>query len=245
MKGHLIFTVPTLSAAILNRIKKFGVRVVGDVHGDSNAFKHALATERYIIQLGDLTDYGPDNVGVLKQILQLLKTERGMFVLGNHDRKLARSLAGRQVRPDKALEKTLEEIFALGSQEFPYQIHNAIEQAPAWQRINQTFFIHGGFHSFMLTNPPPKTGINKISAALARALFGEVTNKIQPDGYPERLLNWVDRIPEDITVYVGHDRRSTDGRPWVKEGRLGGKAIFMDLGAGKDGHLAWVDLDEL
>ena len=36
-----------------------GVRVVGDVHGDAAAFAYASATDRFVLQLGDLTDHGP------------------------------------------------------------------------------------------------------------------------------------------------------------------------------------------
>ena len=66
---------------------------------------------------------------------------------------------------------------------------------------------------------------------------------MQPDGYPERSLNWVDRIPAGTTVYCGHDRRSTDGRPYRRTGQAGGTAIFLDTGAGKGGHLSWIDID--
>jgi hypothetical protein len=33
-----------------------------------------------------------------------------------------------------------------------------------------------------------------------------------------------------------------DGRPFVQRGALGGRAVFLDTGAGKGGHLAWIDL---
>ena len=42
------------------------IRVVGDVHGDATAFRYAAATDRFVVQLGDLTDYGPDNAGALR-----------------------------------------------------------------------------------------------------------------------------------------------------------------------------------
>ncbi len=64
-------------------------------------------------------------------------------------------------------------------------------------------------------------------------------------GKPERVLRWVDEIPPGMIVYVGHDQRSTDGRPYIRTGRKGGKAVFMDTGAGKGGHLSWVDIDPL
>ena len=77
---------------------------------------------------------------------------------------------------------------------------------------------------------------------MSRALFGETTGRMQADGYPERVLRWVDRIPAGLTVYCGHDQRSTDGRPYVRHGAGGGTAIFLDTGAGKGGHLSWIDL---
>ncbi len=32
------------------------------------------------------------------------------------------------------------------------------------------------------------------------------------------------------------------GRPYVQEGAEGGRAVFLDTGAGKGGHLSWIDL---
>jgi protein phosphatase len=90
-----------------------------------------------------------------------------------------------------------------------------------------------------LPNPVARGRVNKI---LGRALYAEPTGNIQPDGFPERSLRWVDRIPAGITVYCGHDRLSRNGRPLIKQGLAGGTAVFLDTGAGKGGHLAWIDL---
>lgn len=245
VKDQSIFAEPTFCESALKRIHQYGLRIVGDVHGDLNAFRHAIATKRYILQLGDLVDHGPDSAGVLELILDLLDTKRGMFVLGNHDRKLGRALEGKRIRRDPPLEETLHQISLSTREHIARDVHHAIRRAPAWQRINNKIFVHGGFHTTMLSAPPPATGIDDMSAPLSRALFGETTGRLQPDGYPERRLNWINRIPFGTTVYVGHDRRSYDGRPWHRTGRLGGKAIFMDLGAGKGGHLAWIDLNDL
>ena len=69
------------------------IRVVGDVHGDATAFSYAAATDRFVVQLGDLTDYGPDNAGALRIMFRMIDEGRGLFLLGNHDLKLARFLA--------------------------------------------------------------------------------------------------------------------------------------------------------
>ena len=90
--------------------------------------------------------------------------------------------------------------------------------------------------------PPPDAGERKAQGLMTRALYGQVTGRIRSDGYPDRVHDWVDRIPADMMVVCGHDRRSKDGRPYVAQGAQGGRAVFTDCGAGKGGHLAWIDL---
>lgn len=213
------------------------LRVVGDVHGDLRAFRSAVATDRFVVQLGDLSDHGPDSAGVLRLMFELLDAGRGVFVLGNHDRKLGRALAGQAVRMDAALQSTLAQLDD-GLRE---RALHEVSRAPAWITAGPVAFVHGGFHPAMLTEPPPPP-LGRVDPLLSRALFGETTGRMQPDGYPERVLRWVDRIPAGMTVYCGHDQRSTDGRPYRRSGLSGGQAVFLDTGAGKGGHLSWIDL---
>ncbi len=224
-------TSPTIPPGVL-------LRVVGDVHGDAAAFGYAAATDRFLVQLGDLTDYGPRSAEVLATMFDLIDQGRGLFLLGNHDHKLARALAGQPVRPEPNLQQTLEQL----DEAMRARALTEIARAPAWLHWNECLFVHGGFHTDMLVGPAPEVGVGRAQGAVARALFGEPTGRMQPDGYPERSLRWVDRIPRGLTVYCGHDRRSTNGRPYVRQGALGGLAVFLDTGAGKGGHLSWIDL---
>jgi protein phosphatase len=214
------------------------IRVVGDVHGDSVGFRYAAATDRFVIQLGDLTDHGPDSAGALRIMFQLIDEGRGLFLLGNHELKLARSLAGEPVRSEAVLEATLAQLDA----ELRERVVTEVIAAPIWLRRDGALFVHGGFHTLMVESEPPEHGLDRPRGASARALYGEPTGRIQSDGYPERSLRWVDRIPAGLTVYCGHDRRSTDGRPYRRRGAAGGTAVFLDTGAGKGGHLSWIDL---
>jgi protein phosphatase len=214
------------------------IRVVGDVHGDAVGFAYATATDRFIVQLGDLSDHGPDSAATLRMMFDLVEDGRGLFVLGNHDLKLGRALAGGNVRVEPVVQATIDQLDEATRQ----RAQRLIAQAPAWVRHGQTLFVHGGFHTAMLESPPPPLGLERPRGPLARALYGEPTGRVQPDGYPERSLRWVDRIPAGMTVYCGHDRRSSNGRPYVRHGALGGVAVFLDTGAGKGGHLSWIDL---
>jgi protein phosphatase len=214
------------------------LRVVGDVHGDLRAFAFAADTDRFVIQLGDLIDSGPDSAGALRLMFRLIDEGRGLFLLGNHDRKLGRALRGERVKIGPELESTLASL----DDTLRTRVLDETSRAPAWIAMGRRFFVHAAFHSQMLQNPPPP-GLGPVNPLLSRALFGETTGRTQPDGFPERLLRWVNHIPASVTVYCGHDQRSRDGRPWVAHGDGGGSAVFMDTGAGKGGHLSWVDLD--
>jgi protein phosphatase len=219
------------------------LRVVGDVHGDTRAFAMAVETDRFVIQLGDIVDYGPDSAGAMRLALRMVEEGRGIFLLGNHDHKLRRALAGRDVRVGPELAATLRQL----DPELKRRAAAAIDRAPVWLRQRSTdgaarLFVHGGFHTDMLGHDPPPIPGARVQGVLARALYGQTTGRLQADGYPERVLHWVDHIPAGMTVYVGHDRRSSDGRPYVRAGRGGGTAIFLDTGAGKGGHLSWIDL---
>ena len=214
------------------------LRIIGDVHGDAGAFRYALATDRFVIQLGDLVDHGPDSAAVLSLMLDRQDAGRGLFLLGNHDHRLARALAGTLPRVEGELARTLAQLTpALAA-----RVAAALAAAPLWLRRGDALFVHAGFHTAMLDGPSEPLPPGRAGGVAARALYGEPTGHTQPDGFPERSLRWIDRIPRGLTVYCGHDQRSTDGRPWRKRGAAGGEAVLLDTGAGKGGHLSWIDL---
>lgn len=215
-----------------------GLRVVGDVHGDAASFAYATATDRFVVQLGDLVDHGPRSDLVLERMFEMIGAGRGLFLLGNHDHRLARALAGQLPHIEGEIARTLGQLDpALAA-----RARQELERAPLWLRQGGRIFVHAGFHTAMAEAAPEALGARRPSGMAARALFGEPTGRTQPDGYPERSLRWIDRIPPELTVYCGHDQRSTDGRPWRKRGTAGGEAVLLDTGAGKGGHLSWIDL---
>lgn len=214
------------------------LRVVGDVHGDAKAFAIASETDRFVIQLGDLVDDGPDTPGALEIMFRLIDEGRGLFLLGNHDFKLGRALRGDHVGGE-AVKETL---LAL-DETMRARTSAAINAAPFWLDTGSYFFVHGGFYPAMRGHPSPSFPPGRPDPLMARALYGQTTGRVNAAGRPERLIQWVDDIPAKVTLYCGHDRRSQDGRPYIKRNESGGIAVFMDTGAGKGGHLSWVDID--
>ncbi len=229
-----------------------GLRVVGDVHGDAAAFAHAVAGAEpaglFVLQLGDLTDYGPDSPQALRLMFGLLDAGRGRFLLGNHDHKLRRVLVDQKVRVTEGLGRTLAQLReAPDGEALARRAAAEIAEAPAWLVLGlagrRWGFVHAGWHPAMEQVPSPsEAGTLRPDPLLSRALYGQVTRRMRADGYPERLHGWVERIPAGLVVHCGHDRRATDGRPLVQQATAGGRAVFLDTGAGKGGHLSWIDL---
>src|ERR1700749_845173 len=122
------------------------VRVVGDVHGDATGFAYAIATDRIIVQLGDLADHGPDSAATLRMMFDLVERGRGLFLLGNHDLKLARALAGDHVRIEPGGQATIDQMDAA----LKARTIRHVAEAPAWVRHGSAVFVHGGFHTEML-----------------------------------------------------------------------------------------------
>src|ERR1700728_2121352 len=106
------------------------LRVVGDVHGDAKGFAYATATDRFIVQLGDLIDGGPDSASVLRTMFALIDAGRGLFLVGNHEFKLARVLAGHATRSDAAVAATLAQLDQVLRDRVPVEV----ARAPAWLR---------------------------------------------------------------------------------------------------------------
>ena len=127
------------------------IRVVGDVHGDATAFAYAAATDRFVVQLGDLTDYGPNSAATLRIMFDLIDRGRGLFILGNHDLKLARVLAG-LARGDAVVRATIDQL----DSGLRARIMEEAARAPGWLLRGSEFLVHGGFHPGMLMEPAPE-----------------------------------------------------------------------------------------
>jgi len=228
-----------------------GITVIGDVHGMTDDFqKHILNTKQknnLIVQLGDVVDYGPDAVGCIDLMYRLVVDGEAIFIIGNHERKLEKYL--QQVKEGKVriqvkggIEKTVEQLNRLGDTKremFELKFKALMNYARHHVRISNNIFVHAS-----VTRKMWDTVTNRlVGFDENRAVFGEVDQNSprNEDGFPNRLYNWVDEILADHTAYVGHAYLDLNN-PVTKNGKLGGKAVFVDTGSGKEGTLSSIDL---
>lgn len=221
------------------------VEIIGDVHGMTNEFeqvtKNAIDHNRMIVQLGDIVDYGPDSIGCIELMYKLVMYGQAIFIIGNHERKFEKYITQKRdgeikVQIKGGIVPTIEQFNKLGPNRRE-MIENKFLSLMNYGRHHvildgHVMFVHAGTTPRMWNNFQ-----NRLSGLEEnRAVFGEVDG-FREDGYPNRIYNWVDQIPQDKTVYVGHDIRDTN-KPFVHQGKLGGKAVFVDTGSGKDGKLS-------
>jgi hypothetical protein len=222
------------------------VRVVADVHGMAGWLQTAIAgADRPLVLLGDLVDRGPDSPGALRAAVAAIEAGTARLVRSNHDDKLFRVLTGGKPRIGGDLAATLAALdSAPDAADLKAGFVRAYAAAPLWINRNDYTFVHGAFHPDMIDHDDPGAIVPRAGREKLRylALFGQ--GRIAPgETLPSRTYGWTRTIPAARTVVVGHDVRSMDA-PLVVANTSGGRAIFLDTGAGKGGRLSWIDLPE-
>jgi protein phosphatase len=134
---HVLRRPEEVAAATVTRTKLFNdlrhetgpFDVIGDVHGCRTELEQLLTAlgyelerdgagrttgarhqDRRAIFVGDLVDRGPDTPGVLRLVMGMVKAGAALCVAGNHEAKLAKALAGRNVRLNHGLPETMEQL---------------------------------------------------------------------------------------------------------------------------------------
>jgi protein phosphatase len=230
-----------------------GVTVIGDVHGTLESMKTAVnwarARRHFIVLLGDVLDYGPKPLECVDIAYDVIMRGEGTLILGNHERKIERYLYQKaqgqvRVRISDGNKVTIDAL-KNASKEYREQWIKRFRALCAQGRnhwVGGTFlFTHGAASPEMFQIRGRRLPYRSDFEMLA--YFGEIDGEDpkRTDGYPNRVYNWVDRIPEGHTVIVGHDIRDTY-QPLTVKGELGGTAIFLDTGSGKGGTLSTADL---
>jgi protein phosphatase len=185
--------------------------IIGDVHGclaeltdllirlgyESNkdsGFHHPQG--RRVVFVGDLTDRGPDSVGVLRLVMMMVSSGNAFTVLGNHDDKLMRYLQGRAVKLAHGLAGTVQQLDNTNAA-FRQQVSQFLEHTHHHLQFDggQLLVAHAGlkaeFHG------------RHSGAVLSFALYGDTTGKKDADGLPVRR-DWAAHYDGQALVVYGH-----------------------------------------
>lgn len=216
------------------------IAAIGDVHGMTALLESELekidAAGAFPVLLGDLTDKGPDSLGVLRLVLPRLRDGTLALVRGNHDDKLLRWLQrpDRDGTPPRAVLDLKE---APDRDELSILYCDQVSAAPLWIALPSYHLVHGAFDAGMRTHTGEQGGDKRLRA---KALFAETDGHRTPDGLPVRTYRWVETVPAGLTVVVGHDVRQTH-EPLVIDNAEGGRVVFLDTGAHRSGRLSsWI-----
>lgn len=189
--------------------------IVGDVHGCAEelrellaALGHAVEGEgealrvaphpegRKLVFVGDLVDRGPATPEVLRIAMAAVEGAGAYAVQGNHDRKLARWMAGRQVKADHGLQDSIDQL-AAEPPEFLAAARAFLDglRSHYWLDGGRLAVAHAGLKEEMIGRGSP--------AVRDFALFGETSGETDEFGLPVRL-DWAAAYRGKAAVVYGH-----------------------------------------
>lgn len=250
--------MPQLFSTTLINSEYDNYLVLGDIHGNLNGFTKAVQKAKennaFIISLGDIVDYGSYSAECFQIFKELYNDKHMTMILGNHDIKNLKYFTQERnndirVNVKRALKVSIDSFDkydpALRSEYI--NVTSQITNGASLKMNNRNYvFIHGavypGYWDWISGNKilNSNTHEKKFHANLIKyATFGEVNkeNRFREDGYPNRVYDWINDIPDNTTVMFGHDILNKE-HPTIM-----GNAISMDCGSSKGGTLfgAWIN----
>lgn len=218
--------------------------IIGDVHGCADELK-ALLTElgyglslegertvltppgdRKLVFVGDLVDRGPQTPDVLRIVMDAVDAGQALCVQGNHDQKLDRWMAGRNVKIAHGLQESIDQLEA-ETPEFRERVKRFLGDLRShyWLDGGRLVVVHAGLKEEMIGRGSP--------AVRDFALYGETTGEIDAFGLPVRG-DWAAAYRGKTAVVHGHT--PTPEAEWINN------TICIDTGCvfgGKLTALRW------
>ncbi|MCY3892851.1 MAG: polynucleotide kinase-phosphatase [Acidimicrobiaceae bacterium] len=209
--------------------------IIGDVHGchtellellgelgyDTSAEPIAHPEGRKAVFLGDLVDRGPAVTEVLDVAMSMVAAGTALCILGNHENKLRRALAGRNVQVSHGLAESLEQLEARGP-EFSEQVAGFIDS------LVSHYVLDGGRLVVAHAGLPERYHGRSSSRVRALALYGDTDGETDEFGLPVRY-EWASDYRGEAAVVYGHT--PVPAADWVNN------TICVDTGAVFGGEL--------
>jgi protein phosphatase len=186
--------------------------IIGDIHGchrELVALLSALgwtvaldgtdATHtdgRMAVFLGDLVDRGPATPAVLRLVMNLVAAGRALCIPGNHESKLQRALAGRNVTVSHGLAESLEQL-AAEPPEFRAEVERWIDGLVSHAVLDGGALVvaHAGL---------PESMHGRASGAVRSfSFYGDTTGETDDYGLPVRYP-WANDYRGRAAVVYGH-----------------------------------------
>jgi protein phosphatase len=231
------------------------VDIVGDVHGCVDETQTALealghkihwpkdpsepadvsfAPGRVIAFVGDLTDRGPRSKDALR-LTEGVLLKGGGCVMGNHDNKLLRALAGHKLQVANGLETTLEELEDI-PEEAKHRWRDMLHKLPHQLIVpcaNKTL-SQDGLLTIVHASAPEKHQDQENKNSFSRAMYGYPSDQLDKNG---------NLVREDwAQVYEGQ-RGVVHGHTPLPKARLLNNVGCIDTGAVFGGQLSVLSAD--
>ncbi|MEE9417324.1 MAG: polynucleotide kinase-phosphatase [Acidimicrobiales bacterium] len=240
---YTIGTVDELDSVVVERTKLWTDRrddsgpfdIIGDVHGchvelmklldelgyDTAATPIAHPAGRRVIFLGDLVDRGPGVTGVLDVAMAMVEAGTAMCILGNHENKLGRALAGRNVQVTHGLAESLQQLEERTA-EYREQVASFIDG------LISHYVLDGGDLVVAHAGLPERYHGRASGRVRSIAMYGDTDGETGEYGLPIRYP-WADDYRGKAAVVYGHTPVPVAG--WVNN------TICLDTGSVFGGEL--------
>ncbi|MET8151898.1 polynucleotide kinase-phosphatase [Actinoplanes sp. NPDC049668] len=248
-KIHVLRGADEIAAATIRHEKLFNDKrevtgpfdIIGDVHGCRAELETLLTTLGYrlvrddldrpvdavhpdgrtAVFVGDLVDRGPDSPGVLRLVMGMVSAGTAICVPGNHEQKLARKLAGRNVQLTHGLPETLEQL-SRQDEAFTAEVRSFIDG------LVSHYVLDGG--RLVVAHAGLKEAYQGRASGRVRAfaLYGETTGETDEYGLPVRYP-WARDYRGSAAVVYGHT--PTPEPEWINN------TICLDTGCVFGGRL--------
>ena len=209
--------------------------IIGDVHGchaellslldrlgyDTAADPIAHPAGRRAVFLGDLVDRGPAVAEVLDVAMSMVAAGSALCVAGNHENKLRRALAGRNVKVSHGLAESLEQLQRRGP-EFSERVAEFIDS------LISHYVLDGGRLVAAHAGLPERYHGRSSGRVRDLALYGDTDGETDEFGLPVRYP-WAEDYRGEAAVVYGHTPVPTAG--WLNN------TICVDTGAVFGGEL--------
>jgi protein phosphatase len=205
-----------------------GYDIVGDVHGCFDELTELMGQAGWIIEpyeaetadpigarhpdgrllvfAGDLTDRGPASHLVLRLALGMMAEGTALWVIGNHDWKLARYLRGNPVKIAGGLASTIEQISPLGKA-FCEQVRDTLLSLPHQIRLPMPVDHPRAGDGFLTVvhGAAPSHHLDQVEkGSFERSIYGYADGAPREDGTVSRI-DWALDYAGDRWIVYGHE----------------------------------------